>query len=53
MESQERVRILELAWGLVEYKKPTANNTTEASIEAWHKLFDKAYKAILKTVLGK
>jgi hypothetical protein len=53
MEGQERIRILELAWELVQYKKPTANNTTEAAIEAWHKLFDKAYKAILNTALGK
>ena len=53
MEGQERVRILELAWELVQYKKLTSGNTTKASIEAWHQLFDQAYKTILKTALGK
>lgn len=53
MEAQERVRILEFAWELVKDKKPQGNLITEASITAWHKLFDKAYTAILDTTLKK
>ncbi len=52
MEAAERIRILELAWELVQYEKPTAANTTKESIDAWHKLFDQAYKAVFKTALG-
>ena len=54
MGEQERIRILELAWELVRAKRPsTPGNTTEASIKAWHKLFDQAYKAIMQTAMGK
>ncbi len=53
MGEQERIKILELAWDLVQYKKPTSGNTTEASIKEWHKLFNQAYKAITETALGK
>ena len=52
MEEQERIRILELAWELVELESPKrTGNITEASIKEWHKLFDQAYKAIMKTAL--
>ncbi len=51
MEAQERIRILELAADLVKSKAPAlAGGASEASIEAWHKLFDQVYKAIAKTV---
>ncbi len=53
METQERIRILELAWELAEKKKPTSVNVGEATIKIWHKLFDQAYKAIMQTALGK
>jgi len=52
MEAQERVRILELAWELVKFKKPQEGHITDAAIKEWHKLFDQAYKAILNTALG-
>ena len=51
MEAQERIRILELAAELVKSRMPgLSGGANEASIEAWHKLFDQAYKAILKTM---
>ena len=54
MDSQERIRILELAFQVVEGKSPhKTGNLTEAAIKEWHKLFDQAYKAILNTALGK
>ena len=52
MEPPERIRILELAFDVAHHKLPTSANTTTESIDAWHKLFDHAHKAILKTVLG-
>lgn len=52
MEGQERTRILELAWELVEYARPPSGNVTKASIEKWHSLFDQAYKAILNTAIS-
>lgn len=52
MEEQERIRILELAFQVVELKSPhRTGNLTEAAIKEWHKLFDQAYKAIMKTAL--
>ncbi len=52
MGEQERIRILELAFQMVELKSPhKTGNLTEASIAEWHKLFDKAYKAITKTAM--
>jgi hypothetical protein len=54
METQERIRILELAFQITELKSPhKTGNLNEASIKEWHKLFDQAYKAILQTALGK
>jgi len=52
MEEQERIRILELAYELVESKSPKkVGQTNEGSIKAWATLFDQAYKAIMKTAL--
>ena len=54
MEVQERIRILELAYDLVETKSPKKTGMVGvASIKEWHKLFDQAYKAIIQTALGK
>ncbi len=54
MEEEERIRILELAYELVEPKIPkSADSITKVKIEAWATLFDQAYKAIMKTALGK
>lgn len=54
MDAQERIRILELAFQVVEPDAPhRSGNITEASIKEWHKLFDQAYRAILETALGK
>jgi len=53
METQERIRVLELAFQMVEQKSPhKTGNLSEVAITEWHKLFDKAYKAILQTALG-
>ncbi len=49
METQERIRILELAWELALFKKPGSTHSNEAAFKAWHDLFDKTYKAIMKT----
>ena len=55
METAERIRILELAFQVVEPEAPhrRSGGITEASIKQWHKLFDQTYKAILNTALGK
>jgi hypothetical protein len=53
MGEQERIRILELAWEMALFKRPTATSSTEARFEEWHKLFDKTYKAIMQTTLEK
>ncbi len=50
MGEEERIRILELAYELLEVKTP---KLTAVEIETWAKLFDQAYKAIMKTALGK
>ena len=50
MEEQERIRILELAYELVESESPKNN---QGQIKEWALLFDQAYKAIMKTTLGK
>ncbi len=53
METQERIRILELAWELALIKKPSSGNSNEAALKAWHDRFDAAYKMIMKTALAK
>ena len=54
MGEEERIRILELAYELVEPKSPgKVGQTNEGTIKAWATLFDQAYKAIMKTALGK
>lgn len=50
MGEEERIRILELAYELVESQTPKSN---EGEIEEWAELFDQAYKAIMKTALDK
>lgn len=50
MGEEERIRILELAYELLEVKTPKLN---VGEIKEWATLFDEAYKAIMKTALGK
>ena len=52
MEEEERIRILELAFDLVEHRAPKhVQMQEEPAIKEWAKLFDQAYKAIMKTAL--
>ncbi|MEE8618861.1 MAG: hypothetical protein V3S84_01900 [Dehalococcoidales bacterium] len=53
MEEQERMYILELAWEVALFKKPDETRSNEAAFKAWHDLFDKTYKAVMQTALGK
>lgn len=50
MGEQERIRISELAYQLV---TSTGIKVSEGAIKEWATLFDQAYKAIMKTALGK
>ena len=54
MGEEERIQILELAFEVVEYKIPDDTSIQgEVAIKEWAELFDQAYKAIMKTALGK
>ncbi len=51
MESQERVRIIDLAWDWVKtYAHGDLPVATEPKIKAIAERFDQAYKAIVKTI---
>ena len=53
MGTEERVRIMELAWEWVRDRTITVTgDDMEAVIEEYAKRFDKAYKEIFKTVNG-
>ena len=53
METQERIRILELAWEIALPKKPVTGSMNEGAIKEWQKILDLAYTAIMETALGK
>lgn len=53
MESQERIRIIDLAWEWVKtYALSNLPDSPEPRIAELAKRFDKAYKAIIKAVTG-
>ena len=50
MGEQERIRVIDLAWEWVKAAGLAKKPTPEATVNAMAEIFDRAYKAIVKTV---